>query len=137
MFDAGFADPLTLGKDSPSWVEDPFAVLTGMGGLCMAESAIYVSMHLASRACQSHGIISCIQSCLHTDYCLLKLSCVMDVEELSSSQRKHHALIVLLQLIVDLGSHKSGKLSVRERLILVEGLTVSVSAAVRLGVNLW
>ena len=61
----------------------------------------------------------------------------MDVEELSSSQRKYHALIVLLQLIVDLGSHKSGKLSVRERLILIEGLTVSMSAAVLLGVNLW
>lgn len=39
---------------------------------------------------------------LHTNYCLLKLFLLVQVEELAGSKCKHHALVVLLQLVVDL-----------------------------------
>ena len=49
----------------------------------------------------------------------------MDVQELAGTQCKDHALIVLLQLVVDLGGHERGKLSLGERLVFVERLTMT------------
>ena len=49
----------------------------------------------------------------------------MDIEELAGTQCKHHALIVLLQLVVDLGGYERGKLSLGERLVFVERLTMT------------
>jgi hypothetical protein len=49
----------------------------------------------------------------------------VDVQELAGTQCKDHALIVLLQLIVNLGSHERGKLSLGERLVFVERLTMT------------
>ena len=49
----------------------------------------------------------------------------MDIEELAGTQCEDHALIVLLQLIVYLGCNKGGELSLRERLVLVERLTMT------------
>ncbi len=48
----------------------------------------------------------------------------MDIEELASTQRKDHALVVLLQLIVYLCRDKSGEFSLWERVIFVESLTI-------------
>lgn len=60
-----------------------------------------------------------------TQYCLLEFTSLVDVQELASTQRKDHALIVLLQLIVDLCCHEGSELSLRERLIFVEGLAMT------------
>jgi hypothetical protein len=54
-----------------------------------------------------------------TQDCLLKLPRVVDVEELAGTERKDHALIVFLQLVIDLCSDQSRKLSLGKRLILV------------------
>lgn len=58
---------------------------------------------------------------------LLKLPVVMNIEELASAERKDHALVVLLQLIVDLGRDQSRELALRKRLIFVESLTIRSS----------
>ena len=59
----------------------------------------------------------------HTNYGLLELSRIIQVEELAGSKRKHHALIVLLQLVVDLCGDQGRELPVWERFIFVECLT--------------
>lgn len=107
-----------------SWGRGWFAVLAGVGGLCMAERAMYVSTHFAR--------LSSRQLCLrskkrfaklqgeekqHTDYCILKFSGILKVEEFSGPQREHHALVVVLQLIVDFGSHKRSELALGELFI--------------------
>jgi hypothetical protein len=48
---------------------------------------------------------------------------VVDVEELASSERKSHALIVFLQLVVDLCRDKGCQLALRECFILKQSLT--------------
>jgi hypothetical protein len=55
---------------------------------------------------------------------LLKLAVVVYVKEFPSSKRERHALVVLLQLIVDLRRDKGRQLSLRKLLVLVESLTV-------------
>lgn len=56
---------------------------------------------------------------VHTNYRLLKLALLVQVEELASIQGKDHTLIVLLELVVDLCRHKCGQFAVREGFILV------------------
>jgi hypothetical protein len=52
---------------------------------------------------------------------------MVNVKELASTERKHHTLVVFLQLIVDLCSNESRKFSLGERLVLVERLTATFS----------
>jgi hypothetical protein len=54
-----------------------------------------------------------------TDDGVLELARVVDVEELAGAQRKPHAFVILLQLVVDFGRDQSGELSLREILLLV------------------
>ena len=60
---------------------------------------------------------------VRTNYRLLKLARLVQVEQLSSAESKDHALVVLLKLVVDLGRHKRSELAIREGRILVESLT--------------
>lgn len=60
-------------------------------------------------------------------YCLLKLPGMVNIEELASTERKNHALVVFLQLIVDLGRHEGRKFSLGERVIFVKSLTMTPS----------
>ncbi len=63
---------------------------------------------------------------------LFELAGSIQFEEIASSQGEGHALVVGLQMIVDFGKDKGGKLSLGEGFILVEGLTSQLwSAAVR------
>lgn len=66
-----------------------------------------------------------------TNNCLFELASLVEVEELAGTKGEDHALVVFLQLIVDLGGYKSGELAVGEGFIFVESLTVQrLSAAV-------
>ena len=91
--------------------------LAGTGGLCMAERAMYVSMHLAvgqhMRQYCSLALIR-IHVGLRTNYRLLKLAGLVQVEQLAGAQCKDHALVVLLQLVVDFCCHERRQLAVRE-----------------------
>lgn len=55
---------------------------------------------------------------------------MVNVEQLPRAERKHHTLVVFLQLIVDLCGDESRKFSLGERLILVELLTARVSMCI-------
>ena len=139
------AAPVELpGNDVASCGGAWFALLTGVGGLCRADMAMYVSTHFARRGKSAavafvskkircwdrrmqHGVLRWIVDCLCllTQYCLLKFTSLVDVQKLARTQRKDHALIVLLQLVIDLCCYKRGELSLRKRLIFVEGLTMT------------
>lgn len=58
---------------------------------------------------------------------LFELPSMVNVEQLSSTERKDHTLIVFLQLVVDLCSNEGCEFSLGERFILVERLTATVS----------
>jgi hypothetical protein len=53
----------------------------------------------------------------------------MDVKELAGAERKDHALVVLLQLVVHLRGDQSRELSLGERLILVQSLAVTANVS--------
>lgn len=54
-----------------------------------------------------------------TDDGVLKFTGLVDVEQLAGAQRELHALVILLQLIVNLGSNQSSQFPLREVLVLV------------------
>ena len=54
---------------------------------------------------------------------------MVDIKELASAERKYHALIVFLQLVIYLRSDQSRKLPLGKRLILVQSLTVMASVS--------
>lgn len=60
-----------------------------------------------------------------TDDSVLELAGFVDVEELAGAQRKLHAFIILLQLIVDLRCDQGSQFPLREILIFVKSLAVS------------
>lgn len=93
-----------------AWLVEPARV----GGLCIAERAMYVSMHLAVVKCQSRTPFDSIPIFPHTNDGILKLAGLVQVEELASAEGEYHALIVFLQLIIDLCSQKRSQLAVRE-----------------------
>lgn len=138
------AAPVELGNAVLSCGGAWFALLTGVGGLWRADMAMYVSTHFAGTSklavvCYIAPIIRCPNSkmqhlklgaiqnglCLLTQYCLLEFTSLVNVQELASTQRKDHALVVLLQLVVDLCCYQRGELSLGERLIFVERLTMT------------
>jgi hypothetical protein len=53
---------------------------------------------------------------------------VVETEELAGAESKDHGLIVLLELVVDLGCHECCQLAVGERFVFVESLTIVRSA---------
>lgn len=53
---------------------------------------------------------------------LLKLPGRVELEEVTSSQGEGHALVVGLEVVVDLGEDEGGELSFGEALVLVQGL---------------
>lgn len=67
---------------------------------------------------------SSVCGCLTHDG-LLELGGLVNIEELACTQRKDHALIVFLQLIVDLGRDQCCQLSLRKRVIFVQSLTMT------------
>jgi hypothetical protein len=68
-------------------------------------------------------VLDCL--CLLTQYCLLEFTSLVNIQELASTQRKDHALVVFLQLVVDLCCYERGELSLGERLIFIERLTMT------------
>lgn len=97
-------------KDVISWGGDWLDLLTGVGGLCMAERAMYVSRHLATQARISFlpsfpnkvlyqklfisrilcfplnaRATSSLKPCRLTQDCFFKLPVMVDIEELASS----------------------------------------------------
>lgn len=60
---------------------------------------------------------------MHTNYRVLKLAGLVQVEEVASAESKDHAFVVLLKLVVDFGGDESGELAVGEGFIFVESLT--------------
>ena len=66
---------------------------------------------------------------VHTNYRLLELALLVQAEQLASIQGEDHALIVLLELVVDLCRHQCGQLAVGEAFILVERLAVKLALA--------
>jgi hypothetical protein len=49
---------------------------------------------------------------------------MMDIEQITCTKSKYHALVVLLQLVIELGRNKRRKLSLRKRVVLIESLAV-------------
>ena len=59
-----------------------------------------------------------------TDDGIFELIWLIDIEQLARAQRKSHAFIVLLELVVDFGRHKSCEFPLRKCIIFVQGLSV-------------
>lgn len=78
----------------------------------------------------SHSLLVRLDGPILTYYGILIFARVVDVEEFASSQREGHALIVLLEVVVDFRCHKSSKLAIRERFLFVEALTAAKSVIV-------
>lgn len=60
------------------------------------------------------------------DDSLLELARGVELKEVASSKRKGHAVIVGLEMVIDLGEHEGGELAFGERLVFVECLAVNV-----------
>jgi hypothetical protein len=50
---------------------------------------------------------------------------LFNVEKLACAQSEYHGLVVVLQMVVNLGEHERSKLAVAEVLIFKEGFSVS------------
>jgi hypothetical protein len=60
-----------------------------------------------------------------TDDGVLVLAGLVEVEQRPGGESKDHALVVLAQLIVDLGGHERGQLPLGKGLIFAEGLAAA------------
>lgn len=58
-----------------------------------------------------------------TDDCILEFTGFVNVEELAGAQRKLHAFVILLQLIVYLGGNKGSQLPLSKMFIFIQRLT--------------
>lgn len=70
-----------------------------------------------------------------TQYCLLEFTSLVNIQKLASTQCKDHALIVLLQLVVNLCSDKRGEFSLGERLVFIECLAMTHTSVAVTGVD--
>jgi len=59
-----------------------------------------------------------------TQYGLLELAVVMNIEQIPCTKSKYHAFVVLLKLVIELGGNKRRKLALRKRLVFIESLAV-------------
>lgn len=98
-------------------------------GRWAADKAMKVSTHLAvaSKLCQRQAICQGIISKL-TDDGLLILAAVVELEQLASTQRKDHTLIIFLKVVVYLRGNQGSQLSFREGFIFIQSLTRCLSA---------
>lgn len=83
-----------------------------------------VSTHLAKarldeKPPSSHSIVWNIR----TNNSLLKFATVVKVEQFPSAQCKNHALMVFLEVVVDLGGDQSGKFAFGEIFIFIKRLS--------------
>lgn len=92
-------------------------------------------MHLAAGVSVGQAVLLPQHSSSHTNNGLLKLALMIQTEELASAEGEDHALVVLLQLVVDLGRHQCGELAVRERFVLVESLTVMCQSMLLIAIS--
>lgn len=53
----------------------------------------------------------------------LKFATVVELKKIASTKGKSHGLVVLLEMVIDLGKDKSSQLALWEGLVLVESLT--------------
>lgn len=53
-----------------------------------------------------------------------KLARAVELEQVAGGQGEEHALVVGLEMVVDLGEDQGGKLALGERFVFIESLTV-------------
>jgi len=79
-------------------------------------------------ACRLGRVVGCGKrnKCINAFryYCLLKLSAVIEIEQLSSAEREDHALVVFLEMIVNFGGNEGGEMAFGKGFIFVESFSV-------------